>query len=165
MASDDTTSKPKKTSGSKIVNNATKTTLACATILVGAGLIYWQSRNSDSAAADVANHRIFICSKTLKQYEINLTPQTPIPAPSPFSGQNTGYPAELCYWTTGGQIKKEPTAVLLQNIKQPGYTGPTFCPDCGRLVVGHNPKPKPGDSPPPTREEWLARHPGAVVAP
>jgi hypothetical protein len=132
------------------------TVLALIVLLAGGIAIYMGYQNMASNGADSANRRIFICAKTLKQYEINLTLSTPIPAPSPFTGQNTGYPAELCYWTADGQIKKDPTAVLLQNLAQPGYVGPTFCPDCGRLVVGHN--PKPGDNPPPTREQWMARH-------
>jgi hypothetical protein len=33
-------------------------------------------------------------------------------------------------------------------------TEPTFCPDCGRLVVGHNPPAVAGSTPPPTKEEY-----------
>src|ERR1700722_15677672 len=71
----------------------------------------------------------------------------PILAPS---GQNTGYPAEPCYWNADGSTKTDPTWVILN--EQLGKTGPTFCPDCHRLVVGHNPEPGPGVKPPPTQQ-------------
>jgi hypothetical protein len=108
-----------------------------------------------SAAAEMARERTFICSQSGKAFEHTLQLGEAIPVKSPFSGQNTGYPAELCYWTKDGRIKKEPTAVLLKTLV--GERGPTFCPDCGRLVVGHNPKPKDGDAPPPTEGEFQAR--------
>jgi hypothetical protein len=78
-----------------------------------------------------------------------------IPVKSPHSGKSTGYPAELCYWTKDGVIKSEPTAVLLRSHL--GERSPTFCPDCGRLVVGHNPRPSQGDKPPPTQAEYKPR--------
>jgi hypothetical protein len=77
----------------------------------------------------------------------------PIKAPS---GNNSGYPAELCYWTKDGQAKTDPTPVLLNVLV--GKPGPTFCPDCGRLVVGHNPRPGAGVKAPMTQEEWKKRH-------
>ena len=49
-------------------------------------------------------------------------------------------------------MKKEPTPVFVKS--RAGEPGPTFCPDCGRLVVVHNPKPKDGDRPPPTQAEY-----------
>ena len=81
------------------------------------------------------------------------------PLLSPYSGKNTGYIAEPCYWTASGGTKTQPTWVLLNQAI--GKPGPTFCPDCGRLVVGHNPPPGPGVKPPPTKEEYAARHGGA----
>jgi hypothetical protein len=107
-------------------------------------------------AAKAANTRIFIDSETLKSFNVTITPTTSYPVVSPFTGKETGYPAELCYWTKDGTIKDDPTPVLLNSLIHPGSREPTFCPDCGRLVVGHNPKPRPGDRPPPTREEYFA---------
>jgi hypothetical protein len=66
---------------------------------------------------------------------------------------NTGYPAEACYWTADGGTKTEPTWVLMNAVL--GKPGPTFCPDCGRLVVARNPMPGPGVKPPPTQQELL----------
>jgi hypothetical protein len=103
----------------------------------------------------MARERTFICAQTGKSFEHTLKLGEAIPVKSPYSGQNTGYPAELCYWTKDGRIKKEPTAVLLKTLV--GERGPTFCPECGRLVVGHNPRPKAGDAPPPTEAEYQSK--------
>jgi hypothetical protein len=104
-----------------------------------------------SEAAAISKERVFIDAKTGKPYDIELKPGIPMPAPAP-SGGNTGYPAEACYWTKDGKGKEEPTYVLLNSFK--GSKDPTFCPDCGRLVVGHNPRPGEGINPPPTKEEY-----------
>src|SRR5438045_3041491 len=76
---------------------------------------------------DVAASRIFVDASTNppKPFKVTLTRGMKIPCKSPYSGQETGYPAELCYWTKDGAIKKEPTAVLLNETV--GKTGPTFC--------------------------------------
>jgi len=110
-----------------------------------------------SPAVNAERDRIFICSQTGKSFTHELQIGETIPVYSPYSGANTGYPAELCYWTADGQPKDDPTPVLLnQWIHKPG---PTFCPDCGRLVVPNNPSPLPGMKPPPTKAEWQASHP------
>jgi hypothetical protein len=93
-----------------------------------------------------------VCAQTGKAFTVELKDGLSIPVRSPYSGQQTGYPAELCYWTKDGKPKDEPTAVLLNSWV--GKRGPTFCPDCGRLVVGRNPEPAPDRKPPPTREEY-----------
>lgn len=99
--------------------------------------------------------RIFIDSQTGKSFRHEIEKGESIPVDAP-SGGKTGYPAELCYWTADGQIKSDPTPVLLNSWI--GKPGPTFCPDCGRLVVGNNPFPMPGSRPPPTEQEWRSRH-------
>ncbi len=58
---------------------------------------------------------------------------------NPKTGQRTLYPAEFCHWTKDGKAKFEPTYVLLNEIV--GKPGKTICPDCGRVVVAHNPLP------------------------
>jgi len=40
-----------------------------------------------------------------------------------------------------------------------GKPGPTFCPDCGRFVVPHNPSPQMSPKPPPTKQEYEANPP------
>jgi hypothetical protein len=104
---------------------------------------------------DSAFTRMYIDTETGKAFaHVSQIGETlPVLAPS---GKNTGMPAEACFWTKDGQTKTEPTWVLLNSEK--GEPEPTFCPDCGRLVVGHNPQPVAGRSPPPTREDWLARN-------
>jgi hypothetical protein len=66
------------------------------------------------------------------------------------------FPAENCYWTKEGKTKEVPTLVLLNKYK--GSNDPTFCPDCGRLVVGHNPPAMEGKRPPPTQAEYKPRN-------
>jgi hypothetical protein len=103
--------------------------------------------------------RNFIDAQTMKPFTHELEKGETIPVDAP-SGK-TGYPAELCYWNKDGSTKSDPTYVIL-NIYL-GKPGPTFCPDCGRLVIGHNPMPQPGDRPPPTQEEYEQRHKGQSV--
>jgi hypothetical protein len=105
--------------------------------------------------AAYAAERVFICAETKKPFEYEIVAGSRIPAPSPHSGKDTGYPAELCYWTKDGKTKEEPTPVLLNSYL--GKRDATFCPDCGRLVVGHNPMPQPGAKPPPTQSEFKPR--------
>ncbi len=77
----------------------------------------------------------------------------PIRAPS---GKDTGLPAQPCYWTADGGVKKDPDWVLLNS--EVGRAEPTFCPYCHRLVVDHNPPPGPGVKPPPTQADYEAAH-------
>jgi hypothetical protein len=99
--------------------------------------------------------RIFVDATTGQgfRHELQLGETIPVEAPS---GNKTGYPAELCYWTKDGKVKSDPTPVLLNSYI--GKPGPTFCPDCGRLVVPRNPVAQPGMRPPPTREQWERQH-------
>lgn len=118
--------------------------------------IIWNSLSP--AAVTFERERIFVDSQTGKafKHELKLGESIPVDAPS---GQKTGYPAELCYWTKDGQPKSDPTAVLLNSFI--GKPEPTFCPDCGRLVVPHNPMAMPGMRPPPTQQEYEQRTMGA----
>ena len=101
-----------------------------------------------------AFYTTYICTETGKPFRHKNRIGETQPIRSPYSGKNTGVPAEACYWTADGSIKKQPTWVLLNESS--GKPGPTFCPDCGRLVVGHNPPPRPGAIPPPTRQVYYA---------
>ena len=108
-----------------------------------------------SSAASIANRRTFVCSKTGKSFELTLKPGMAVPVHSPYSGEDTGYPAELCYWTAGGGFSSEPHAVLMNSAI--GKPEPTFCSDCGRLVVRHNPRAVEGRSAPPLKQEYSSR--------
>ena len=117
-------------------------------------------RNSFGTPSEVrdANTRVFVDATTGKPFDVEMKPGMQIPAKAP-SGQNTGYPAELCWWTKDGKVRRDPYAVLLNSSV--GKAEPTFCPDCGRLVVGHNPKPTgPNEKPPPTQAEYKAPRQG-----
>ena len=118
----------------------------------------WRGMQTD----DPSRYRWFVNASnnppTPFQVEMKAGMIFPIKAP----GGGDGYPAETCYWTADGKIKDQPTYVLLNQWIH--KAGPTFCPDCGRLVVPHNPDPVAGDPPPPTREEYYARHPMANTA-
>jgi hypothetical protein len=131
--------------------------IAAVVICAAALLILYVVARPRQTAADLSSRRTFICSETHKAFTVTLQPGMTIPVKSPYSGKNTGYPAELCYWTRDGGVRKDPVPVLLKRTLDPS-AGPTFCPDCGRLVVGHNPAPSPGKPPPPTEEEYAARH-------
>ena len=106
---------------------------------------------------DTAFYTTYICTETGKSFVHKNQLGDTVPILSPYSGKNTGVPAVPCYWTADGGTMKDPTWVLLNSYI--GKPEPTFCPVCGRLVVGHNAPPGPGRSPPPTRAEWFAMHP------
>jgi hypothetical protein len=107
------------------------------------------------AAVSAERDRVFIDSTDNQPFNHELEKDESIPVDAP-SGGKTGYPAELCYWTKDGQPKSDPTPVLLNSWI--GKPEPTFCPDCGRLVVANNPPARPGGRPPPTRAEYEQYH-------
>lgn len=117
------------------------------------GYFVWTSLGGSDAAVS-STDRVFICSETGKQfrYTIKLGDMTPLR--SPYSGKDTGYPTEECYWTADAKPKKEPTYVLLNQTV--GKPGPTFCPDCKRLVIPLNPPASESGKAPPTEQEYKA---------
>ena len=125
--------------------------IAAAAIALGLFVIYLNSRNlfGESKLASDARDRIYIDAESGKTFTHRLQIGDTIPLESPFTHKKTAYPAELCYWTADGKRKQEPTPVLLNSVK--GKKGPTFCPDCGRLVVPMNPI---GTTPPPKEDEY-----------
>jgi hypothetical protein len=125
-------------------------------LVVGFGLVWGLISDSDAEnLADESRNRWFICTGTGKAFRKKLEPGMTFPVESPHSGKATGVQAELCYWTKDGKAKEDPTPVLLN--ERAGKSGPTFCVDCGRLVVGNNPLPLTGAKPPPTQAEYAAR--------
>jgi hypothetical protein len=114
-----------------------------------AGAVYLCVSFFKGDTPDFAQYTTYVCAETGKAFRHKNVMGETIPIHSPYSDKDTGYPGEACYWTADGQIKEEPTWVLLNEAV--GKPGPTYCPDCGRLVIGHNPKPKAGSKPPPLR--------------
>ena len=104
-----------------------------------AGGVWWTFGRNRNFEFEPLNNRVYVCSETLKTFAHQLEPGEVEPILSPYSGKNTGYMAELCYWTKSGKRKKTPTYILLN--EHLGRTEKTICPDCGREVVGHNPPP------------------------
>lgn len=107
-----------------------------------------------SPAAQQSRDRLFICAQSGKTFHHTLRAGETYPVSSPYSGGRTGYPAELCNWTADGKVSPTATPVLLNSYL--GKSGPTFCPTCGRLVVGHNPPAEASRQPPPTRQQYTA---------
>ena len=107
-----------------------------------------------SRAAARSADRIFVDARTGKQFGYRLSKEETVPVPSPHSGgERVGYEAEPCYWNADGSYKSSPTWVL-PKVKADPEAGPTFCHDCGRLVVPRNPEPYRGAKPPPTQAEY-----------
>jgi hypothetical protein len=127
--------------------------LAGAVLLVGLVVAFFTLRGLFvSEGAEVSADRMFVDSETGKpfRYEMSMNEKLPVKSPG---GKMSGYPAEACYWTKDGKPKTEPTWVFVKSVWK-GTQEPTFCPDCGRLVVGHNPAAGPDKRPPPTKEEY-----------
>ena len=128
--------------------------MAIAGVVVVIGLVFAFGAIrgfTTTEAAVIANERVYVDAQTGKPFNVSLSEglEKPVKAPS---GGKTGWPAEECYWTKDGKIKEDPTYVLLNMYK--GSKDPTFCPDCGRLVVGHNPRASEDRKPPPTKDEY-----------
>jgi hypothetical protein len=127
---------------------------ACVALLIAAYAVWSALGPSDIQDATNARYFVDISTQPPKAFKASLEPGVKIPIKGP-SGKETAYPAELCYWTKEGGIKKDPTYVVTNVMI--GKEGPTFCPDCGRLVVAHNPPPVAGMKPPPTKQEYESR--------
>jgi hypothetical protein len=128
---------------------------ASGLVIVGIIVLVFTLRSAlTSDAEQMAANRVFIDSTTMKPFKVVLTPGLEVPTKAPTGGM-TGYPTEECWWTKDGKVRSEPFHVLLKESM--GQPGPTFCPDCGRLVVGHNPIAAPGKKPPPTEAEYKSR--------
>jgi hypothetical protein len=126
--------------------------------LLVAGWLIWANLKPSEAVA-TANDPLFIDAETGKTFHKKIEAGMSYPVISPDTGKATGYEAELCYWTKDGHVKSDPTPVLLNMYR--GVSGPTFCPDCGRLVVQNNPIAVEGHKPPPTQAEYQGAPPQA----
>jgi len=128
--------------------------IAAGILVIAAAIaVFFSVRGLFGPSAEVAqaNQRIFIDATNGQSFPHEMRAGQIIPIRTP-AGNEAGYPAELCFWTKDGGSKDEPTPVLLNSWV--GKPGPTFCPDCGRLVRPHNPRPVDGEKPPPTQTEY-----------
>jgi hypothetical protein len=131
---------------------------AAVAVVVAAGVALWYSVKGNfggDPAMAMTNDPVFIDTEGHSwNQKVSAGMEAP-PVKSPFTGKKDGYPAELCYWTKEGTIRSKPFPVLLNKwIDKPG---PTFCPDCGRLVTEHNKTPQEHPKPPPTEAEYDAK--------
>lgn len=114
--------------------------IAAAIGIIALGIFIVTNFLGGQDASAASNSRVVIDSET---GEVNKTFRVPdgksFPYENPKTGRATLYPAEACFWTKDGQIKDEPTYVLLNEFA--GKSGPTICPDCGKPVRSHNPYP------------------------
>lgn len=120
-----------------------KMVVAGVIFLVAVG-VAWKNLAGDSQA-EYASIRGFMCNdcKAVFDYTPKEGDREPIECPK--CGHQSGYSAERCYWTKGPDgewaAKAEPTYVILNIRLDRNNLEPTFCPDCGREVIGHNPLP------------------------
>lgn len=84
--------------------------------------------------------RRFLCVETDQTFTYARKPDEALPVMSPHSGKRTGYPCYPCFWTEDGKIKDKPNYVILN--RDLGKEGPTLCPECGRLITGHEDDPR-----------------------
>ncbi len=115
--------------------------LLAAALVVLIGAILWGWRVWSSAGPDtrIASDRVFVCVDCGRVFWHTLTLGEAEPLTCRGCGKKTAWMAEACYWTKDGKAKLEPTYVILK--QRMGIDEKTYCPDCGREVVGHNPRP------------------------
>lgn len=111
-------------------------------VLIGAVLLAWRGLSSGPNTR-IASDRVFMCADCGKLFEhrITLGEIEPIECPNRKCGKKSAWIAETCYWTKDGKAKLEPTYVILKKRMHVDTDEKTYCPDCGREVVGHNPRP------------------------
>jgi hypothetical protein len=115
--------------------------LICVILFGLAGFLTYHTLTTAPRPVPVPMEVTFMCSEKHMTFEYAMKEGERWPVTSPFTGRKTGYPAERCYWTSDGKRKATPTYVILnENL---GLPGDTICPDCRRIVVGHNPPPPP----------------------
>lgn len=119
-------------------------TIAATAIFAVSLGVAWYYLGGNSPA-DTAAVRVFVCAETGKEFEHKIVENEEEPVKSPHSGKMTGYSGEPCYWTKDEagkyKAKTKPTWVVLKKRINPESRERTYCPDCGKEVVGHNPLP------------------------
>ncbi|MFH1419103.1 MAG: hypothetical protein ABII12_12570 [Planctomycetota bacterium] len=109
--------------------------------LCTAGYLTYRTLTTAPPPEPGKNEVTLMCAETGKLFPHDLKTGETWPVMSPHSTKKTGFPAEKCYWTKDGKRKETPTYVILNHyLNKPGDT---ICPDCGRIVIPHNPPPPP----------------------
>ena len=121
--------------------------IAFVAMCLGLGVYSALSFFGDSEAVASSSDRVYINAKSGEQERHTLT--------IGFKAPPDTYEAELCYWTKDGKVASNPTYVLTNEAQ--GKPGPTFCQDCGRLVVPLNPPASTINPAPLNKAEWEAR--------
>jgi hypothetical protein len=133
--------------------------LAVLVFAAGGAGVYFTVLQGDTAGeiADDTRNAILV-DETGATFKVRLSEKsTEKDLVNPKTGKQ-GYRPEWCWWTKDGKVRAEPFPVVLNSLV--GKTEPTFCPDCGRLVVPHNPQVRDGfpmPTVPPTKEEYGKR--------
>jgi hypothetical protein len=133
-----------------------KTIAAVVLVISAAIFLYFFVLRGDGVTSlrDEVNSPIFI-DEDGKVFRHRIREGEPIDNVLGSTGKKA-FPAEFCWWTKDGKIREsDPIPVLLEQwLKKPG---PTFCPDCNRLVTPNNSRPQEGSRPPPTRDQMPRR--------
>ncbi|MFQ5489770.1 MAG: hypothetical protein ACE5GE_03515 [Phycisphaerae bacterium] len=100
-----------------------------------------------------ANTLTCIDGKTEKVYQIPMEEDMPgFPLKNPDTGEETLWPAEMCFWNECGPAGGTPVLLNTYRLrtegKDPNKAKPTECPKCGHITTGHNPRPPAEESPP-----------------
>jgi len=110
--------------------------------------IYQMTRTTPAEMA--ANERMMQCESTKNVFPHPLEIGEIQPIKCDICGKNDAYSPEKCFWTKDPDgkwaIKDTPTYVIIpRRIDPENGASSIACPDCGRDVVGHNPKPDQAD--------------------
>lgn len=118
--------------------------IVAVAVFLAAGGVAWYTLGGDDQF-ETANLRGFMCNECKEAYEYIPKEGDIEPLKCPNCGAMAGYQAEACFWTRGpdGEYKAKltPTYVILLQRLDPNSEEETICPDCGKVVVGHNPMP------------------------
>ncbi len=127
---------------------------ALVVAVIIASFFFMRSSLSYSEGIQSSRTRTFVDTGTNLPFQVEVKEGMTIPVKAP-SGQDGYEFDETCSWTKDGHVSDHATYVLMnKTLRKPG---PTFCPECGRLVVENNPPAAEGVKPPPTKAEYGAR--------
>jgi len=117
--------------------------------LLAAGGITWFQLSRETPAEAASTRRMLQCASSGNVFPHDFEVGESQPFKCDICGKDDAYIPEKCYWSKGadGQwtIKDTPTYVILPYRLDQAGARSMDCPDCGRQIVGHNPKPAQED--------------------